>query len=64
MLSQTISSPRSLIAEMCLAYRAFDFDRATALLQAIMRSYPHPAKAIYLQAFFPDGFFSRVHVQT
>ena len=53
----------SLITEMSLAYRAFDFDRATALLQALMRSYPHPAQALYLQAEFPDGVFSRVHVQ-
>ena len=34
-----------------------------ALLQALMRSYPHPAQALYLQAEFPDGVFSRVHVQ-
>ena len=53
----------SLITEMSLAYRTFDFDRATALLQALMRSYPHPAQALYLQAEFPDGVFSRVHVQ-
>ncbi|MFR2950644.1 MAG: hypothetical protein ACLTKG_04510 [Collinsella intestinalis] len=47
----------SLITEMSLAYRVFDFDRATALLQALMRSYPHPAQALYLQAEFPDGVF-------
>ena len=28
-----------------------------------MRSYPHPAQALYFQAEFPDGVFSRVHVQ-
>lgn len=53
----------SLITEMSLAYRAFDFDRATAILRALMRSYPHPAQALYFQAEFPDGMFSRVHVQ-
>lgn len=55
--------PWSLITQMSLAYRTFDFARADALLQALMRSFPHPAQALYFQAEFPDGAFSRVHVQ-
>lgn len=52
----------SLIAEMSLAYRSFDFDRAAAALRTLMRVYPSAAQPLYFQAEFPDGAFSRVHV--
>ncbi len=53
----------SLITEMSLAYRSYDYERATSLLRALMRSFPHPAQALYFQAEFPDGVFSRVRVE-
>lgn len=53
----------SLIAQMSLAYRSFDFAKATSALRTIMRVYPHAAQPLYFQAEFPDGVFARVHVQ-
>lgn len=52
----------TLLAHMSLAYRAFDFDGATAALRTLMRVYPRAAQPLYFQAEFPDGVFSRVHV--
>lgn len=52
----------TLIAQMSLAYRAFDFDAATAALNSILRVYPRAAQPLYVQAEFPDGVFSRVNV--
>ncbi len=54
--------PWTLIAEISLAYRSFDFERATAGLRTLMNTYPRAAQPLYFQAEFPDGAFSRVHV--
>ena len=52
----------SLMAEMDVAYRAMDFEGATARLHALLTGYPHAAEALYYQAEFPDGLFGRVNV--
>lgn len=54
--------PWTLIAEISLAYRSFNFERATASLRTLMNTYPRAAQPLYFQAEFPDGAFSRVHV--
>ena len=43
----------SLIAQMSLAYRAFDFTGATTALRTLMRVYPHAAMPLYFQTEFP-----------
>ena len=53
----------SLIAQMSLAYRAFDFAGATTALRTLMRVYPHAEMPLYFQTEFPDGAFARVNVQ-
>lgn len=52
----------TLIAEMNAAYRAFDYDAATAALRTILRTYDHAPEALYFQTEFPDGVFGRVNV--
>lgn len=53
----------SLIAEMNVCYRAFDFTGATHALRAIIRTYPHAAETLFAQAEFPDGVFGRVNTE-
>lgn len=53
----------SLISEMALAYRSFDFGTATAALRALIRTYPHAGQSLFFQAEFPDGVFGRVRVE-
>lgn len=63
--AQSGAQPRdawSLIAEMSLAYRDFDYEGATRALRELLRVYPRGAQALYFQAEFPEGVFSRVHV--
>lgn len=52
----------SLIAELSLAYRAFDFAGADKVLREILRLHPHGAQTLFFQAELPEGAFSRVNV--
>ncbi len=52
----------SLMAELSVAYHEFDLAGATRVLRTILRSYPRAANALYFQAEFPDGVYSRVNV--
>lgn len=54
--------PWSLIAEMSLAYRAFDYEGATETLREILRLFPHAPQTLFVQAEFPEGMFSRAHI--
>ncbi|MDO4437430.1 MAG: hypothetical protein Q4B77_05710 [Coriobacteriaceae bacterium] len=53
----------SLLAELSIRYRSFDFEGATEAIRSLMRIYPHAAQSLYFQAEFPDGVFGRVRVQ-
>lgn len=53
----------TLLAEMCVAYRAFDYHGADRALHMLMRVYPDAAQALFYQAEFPDGIYARVNVE-
>ena len=52
----------TLLAEMSAAYRALDYTGADRTLRLLLRAYPHAAQALFYQAEFPDGVYSRVSV--
>lgn len=53
----------SLIAQINVLYRQFDYEGASHVLRLLLRSYPHCAQALYYQAEFPEGLFGRVNVE-
>lgn len=53
----------SLIAQINVLYRQFDYEGASHALRLLLRSYPHAAQALYYQAEFPEGLFGRVNVE-
>ena len=53
----------TLIAQLSCAYRALDYDGATRILRAILKTYPRAAEPLYFQAEFPEGVFGRVNVE-
>lgn len=52
----------TLLAQMSIAYRSFDYRGADRALHALMRAYPDAAQPLSYQAEFPDGIFARVNV--
>ena len=60
------SEPRqdawSLLAQINVLYRAFDFEGASHVLRLLLRTYPHTSQALFYQAEFPDGLYARVNV--
>ena len=52
----------TLIAQMSVAYRSFDYEGAEKALRTILRSYPRAAECLYCQTEFPDGIYSRVNI--
>lgn len=52
----------TLIAQMNVAYRSFDYHGADRYLHQLMRVYPDAAQPLFYQAEFPDGVYSRVNV--
>ncbi|MDM8300160.1 hypothetical protein [Collinsella tanakaei] len=52
----------TLLAQMCVAYRSFDYRGADRALHALMRAYPDAAQPLFYQAEFPDGIYARVNV--
>lgn len=55
--------PWTLMAQLSAAYRRLDADQAARTLRTLVRSCTHAAEALYYQAEFPEGLFSRVNVQ-
>lgn len=60
---QTHQDAWSLIAQINVLYRSFDYEGASHALRLLLRSYPHCAQALYYQAEFPEGLFGRVNVE-
>lgn len=52
----------TLIAQMSVAYRTFDYESAERMLRTILRTYPRAAECLYCQTEFPDGVYSRVNI--
>lgn len=53
--------PWEALARVSAAYRTFDFAQANRLLRQLVRQYDHGAEALFYQAEFPEGVFSRVN---
>ncbi|MBE6469657.1 MAG: hypothetical protein E7001_06880 [Coriobacteriaceae bacterium] len=62
-LSDRQLDPWTLIAQMSIAWRSFDVAAANRSLSSLLKMGPHAAEALYHQAEFPEGIFSRVHVE-
>lgn len=60
--SAATADPWTLIAQMSVAYREYDYDTAEKTLRTILRSYPRAAECLYCQTEFPDGIYSRVNI--
>ena len=52
----------TLLAELSVFYRSFDYTSADRTLHQLMRAYPNAAEPLLYQAEFPDGLFCRVNV--
>ncbi len=62
-LAERDLDPWSLIAQMSTGWRSFDLDTANRALATLLKRGSHAAEALYHQAEFPEGIFSRVSVE-
>lgn len=62
-LAERQPDPWALIAQMSIAWRSLDTAGANRSLGLLLKIGPHAAEALYHQAEFPEGLFSRVHVE-
>lgn len=62
-LAERQLDPWTLVAQMSIAWRSFDIAGANRSLGSLLKAGPHAAEALYHQAEFPEGLFSRVHVE-
>lgn len=53
----------SLLAQLNVLYRQFDYEGASHVLRLLLRTYPSSAQALFYQPEFPEGLYGRVNVE-